>query len=116
MKRKTPVSEFMKRKLLVILLLPLLAMFLSTARGQANDEDPKLLAELVELTRKIYAAGLAGDQEFLSKHVACDFAEIDDWGEFRNSYRSVLYDVRSGEEFTQEIAEAHVRQRTDVAV
>src|SRR5689334_3532700 len=98
----------MKLKLLIIPLSLILSTFLSPARAQSDADNPKLLAELVDLSRRIYEAGLAGDQAFLDRHIAPDFAEADDWGEFRNTYRSVLYgdsDVK-----TFEIKEAYVRE------
>src|SRR5689334_589635 len=106
----------MKPKILIIFLLLVLSALLSPVRAQTNADNPKLLAELVDLSRKIYEAGLAGDQAFLNRHIAPDFAEANDWGEFRNTYQSVLYDAGSGEKFTREITEAHVRERGDVAV
>jgi hypothetical protein len=106
----------MKPKLLIICPLLVLSALLSTVRAQTNADNPKLLAELVDLSRKIYEAGLAGDRAFLDRHIAPDFAEADDSGEFRNTYQSVLYGVSSGEKFTHEITEAHVRERGDVAV
>lgn len=106
----------MKPKSLIVLTLLILSVFVSTARGQANGENQKLLAELTELSRKIYEAGLSGNQEFLDKHVAQDFMADDDWGDFLNTYQSVLYGAGEIGKTRREITEAHVRQRGDVAV
>jgi hypothetical protein len=106
----------MKPKSLIILTLLILSVFVSTARGQANREDQKLLAELTELSRKIYEAGLSGNQEFLDKHVAQDFMADDDRGDFLNTYQSVVYGAGEIRKMRREITEAHVRQRGDVAV
>jgi hypothetical protein len=79
----------MKKESWIIPALLILSAFVATAHGQANAENQKLLAELLELSRKIYEAGYARNQEFLDKHIAPDFMLNDDWGDFLNTYQSV---------------------------
>jgi Domain of unknown function (DUF4440) len=99
-----------------LVLLTLGLSFYSGLVAQTPDENKKLMAELAELSQKIYEAGLSGDQKFLCKHIADDFSENDDSGDFRGEYRSVLYDVTSVEKFSHDVVDARIQRRGDVAV